>query len=197
MAGIAIIGLGNPGVRYQNTRHNCGFWLIDELALQKGVAFQKKTNFRAETASFSHNDKTCLLIKPMTYMNESGKFLQKLLFDVNCFSDSSILIHDDVAISLGELKISKTKSAGGHNGVMSVIGAIGSSIIRLRIGIGGKPRCFQTMSEFVLSTFSPPERALLAERKAHFLSALLKIVDEGVDCAMNHYNQSLKRKPLQ
>ena len=129
-------------------------------------------------------------------MNESGKFLQKLLFDVNCSSDSSILIHDDVAISLGELKISKTKSAGGHNGVMSVIGAIGSSIIRLRIGIGGKPRCFQTMSEFVLSTFGPPERALLAERKAHFLSALLKIVDEGVDCAMNHYNQTLKRKPL-
>jgi PTH1 family peptidyl-tRNA hydrolase len=187
----AIIGLGNPGDCYQNTRHNIGFWLVDELAKSKGLTFHSKSKLNAETATLVMQEKSYLLVKPMTYMNESGRYLKSLLSYSNCTAKSAILIHDDITLPVGGLKISISRGAGGHNGVQSVMNALGNSLVRLRLGVGPNPNPFDSLAKYVLSAFNSEESNKLNDRKDYFMNALFKIVDDGVDSAMNLLNQNL------
>ena len=106
MTCIAIVGLGNPGARYVNSRHNLGFWLIDKLAVEHKIKFIEKSRYCAEIAKFSLGEKSFMLIKPLTFMNESGKFLKGLLANNNCELKESIIVHDELTLPVGHLKIS-------------------------------------------------------------------------------------------
>jgi len=186
----AIVGLGNPGAQYAQTRHNLGFWLLDHLADTLQVVFQEKSKFRAEITKFSYAEKSFMLVKPLTFMNESGKFLKMLLSKNNCDISDTILIHDELTLPVGRMKISKSNGDGGHNGVRSVFSAIGSDLIRCRLGIGQKKNPTMDLADYVLSKFIPVEIQLLEKQKENFLNALMSLITDGVDKAMNRYNQT-------
>ena len=190
MSCSAIVGLGNPGAQYAQTRHNLGFWLLDHLADTQQVVFQEKSQFRAEITKFSYAEKSFMLVKPLTFMNESGKFLKMLLSKNNCEISDTILIHDELTLPVGRMKISKSNGDGGHNGVRSVFSAIGSDLVRFRLGIGQKKNPTMDLADHVLSKFIPDEIQLLEKQKENFLNALMSLITEGVDKAMNRYNQT-------
>ena len=129
MSCVAIIGLGNPGSRYSKTRHNLGFWFLDNLAKSHGITFQSKSKFNSDISKFTHNDRSYMLVKPLTFMNQSGKYLRSLLSSNSCDVDKSILVHDELTLQVGQMKISTGKSAGGHNGVKSIFDTLGMRIM--------------------------------------------------------------------
>lgn len=192
MSCVAIIGLGNPGSKYNKTRHNLGFWFLDNLASSHGITFQSKSKFKSDISKFTYNDRSYMLVKPLTFMNQSGKYLRSLLTTNSCDIEESILVHDELTLSVGQMKISKGKSAGGHNGVKSIFDELGNSLTRLRLGIGQKENPHMELSDYVLSTFNPSENRLLQSRFDHFLSALQSMLNDGIDRAMNIYNQPIK-----
>ena len=187
---LAIIGLGNPGAEYQKSRHNLGFWLIDALVEQENLIFKENKQFHAQVTHMQRKERKFLLVKPMSYMNESGKFLSSLLSYFDCSPSDSIVVHDEIAFPLGLLKISQNKGAGGHNGVKSVISSIGSSFVRFRVGIGTKPHPEVKLADFVLSKLSKQEWAFLQTRKDCLCNSLLDLLDRGVDATMNLINQT-------
>lgn len=132
-----------------------------------------------------------MLVKPLSFMNQSGKFLHSLLLNNGCDIQESIVVHDELTLSVGQMKISKGRSNAGHNGVASVFAALGSTITRLRLGIGQKESSHMSLSDYVLSSFNPHEAELLEARSNHFLAALKVLLTNGVDQAMNFYNQPL------
>jgi peptidyl-tRNA hydrolase, PTH1 family len=187
---VAIIGLGNPGTKYHRTRHNLGFWLVNELAQREKVIFKANKQYHAEVAQMRRKQNKVLLVKPMSYMNESGKFLSPLLSYFECSADHAIVVHDEIAFPLGEIKVSRNKGAGGHNGVKSVLSSIGSGFARFRVGIGMKPNPEVNLADFVLSKLSAEEWTFLQERKDYLCQSLLNLLDDGVDVAMNLINQT-------
>lgn len=194
MSCIAIVGLGNPGARYVNSRHNLGFWLIDKLADEHKIKFIEKSRYCAEIAKFSLGEKSFMLIKPLTFMNESGKFLKGLLANNNCELKESIIVHDELTLPVGHLKISVGQGDGGHNGVKSVFSEIGLNLKRLRLGIGAKKKPEMDLANHVLSRFTPQEQAVLDMQAGHFLNALNSLMTDGVEKAMNFYNKSISLK---
>ena len=187
---LAVIGLGNPGAEYQKSRHNMGFWLVDALAEQESLTFKENKQFHAQVSHMQRKERNFLLIKPTSYMNESGKFLSPLLSYFDCVPSDSIVVHDEIAFPLGQLKISQNKGAGGHNGVKSVISSIGSSFVRFRVGIGMKAQPEVKLADFVLSKLSKQEWALLQTSKDRLCKSLLHLLDHGVDATMNLVNQT-------
>lgn len=187
---FAVIGLGNPGSQYQKTRHNLGFWLLDALAERENISFKLNKKYHAEIAQMQRKESLFVLVKPLTYMNESGKFLSSLLSYTNCRPEESVVLHDEIAFPLGEAKVSRNKGAGGHNGVKSVISSIGSAFVRFRIGIGGKAHDGVDLADHVLSKISADDWSHLQSRKAFLCESLLNLLDNGVDVAMNLINQT-------
>jgi PTH1 family peptidyl-tRNA hydrolase len=188
---VAVIGLGNPGLIYTRTRHNLGFWLLDKFANHKKTTFHLKSRYNSEIAKLSCNHKSCILIKPQTYMNESGKNLKTLLSQNNCDPSEAILVHDEVTLPVGRMKITNGgRSHGGHNGVKSVFSSLGDSICRLRIGIGQNNNPNSKLSDFVLSDFNEEEVKCLELRSETFLNALCSLINDGPDKTMNVFNRS-------
>ena len=190
MESFAIIGLGNPGTKYNRTRHNLGFWLVDELARREKVIYKTHKQYHAEVGQMRRKESKVLLVKPRNYMNESGEFLSPLLSYFDCSADNAIVVHDEIAFPLGEVKISRNKGAGGHNGVKSVISAIGSGFVRFRLGIGPNLNPEVNLADYVLSKLSLTEWAFLQTRKDCFFQSLFNLLDDGVDVAMNLINQT-------
>ena len=197
MENWVIIGLGNPGNKFHNTRHNLGFWFLDLLAREQNLKFKLSKTHHAYFTFMHFNKNKIYLVKPDTFMNESGRYLTSLLSFFNCSSENVILIHDELTLPLGNLKISKNKGPGGHNGVASVISSIGNSLIRFRLGIGSKPFDQMKLSDFVLSKFSKPELSLLEDQKDSFLNAIFSIFENGLSSTMNFINQTTRsQQPL-
>ncbi len=194
MGNFAIIGLGNPGQVYQKTRHNLGFWLVDAIAERENLVFQSSKDFHADHLVMSRKNNRILLVKPKTFMNESGKYLSKILSYFRCPPENVVLVHDELTLPFGELKISHKKGTGGHNGVASVISFIGNSFMRFRLGIGSKPFPQMKLSDFVLSKLSLEECKSLDSKKENLIDALYGLIDNGVDATMNLINQT---KPSQ
>jgi PTH1 family peptidyl-tRNA hydrolase len=142
----------------------------------------------------SFQDKSFMLVKPITFMNESGKFLKSLLSSNNCELEESILVHDELTLPVGRMKISVGQGDGGHNGVKSVFSGIGQNLKRLRLGIGPKLNPDMDLANHVLSKFSSDEQATLEHHSSLFLDALKSLMTEGVEKAMNLYNQSFPTK---
>lgn len=185
---IVIVGLGNPGRKYARTRHNVGFMVVDELAKKYGLVFRERTD--CYITHWRFNDKDITIVKPTTYMNLSGTAVKKVINEniLNNLPHSLIVIHDDVDISVGKIKIKKNGSSGGHKGVQSIIDSLGTkNFIRIKIGVGKDP--YQDVSDYVLSPFTKEQKAKIKEKIFEAVDSIIVIINEGVDKAMNIYNR--------
>ncbi len=190
---IIIIGLGNPGEQYKNTRHNVGFMAVDEFAKINNFPefkLQKKYNALISSAFVKDfgetKEKEIILVKPQTFMNESGKSVKKIISKNNY--ENLIVIHDDIDLPIGKMKIVKERGSAGHKGVESIIKSIGNDgLIRFRIGIAGQGDI--EAKKVVLKKFSKEEQKIINETIQKIVNALDLFVKEGLDKSMNEYNK--------
>ena len=191
-----IAGLGNPGAEYAHTKHNVGFMLVDALAEELGLdAWREK--FNALVAEGRIGAEKVLLVKPLTYMNESGCALAPLLAWYKLAPEELIVVHDDMDIAVGTIRLRRKGSAGGHNGIKSLLAHIGSQeFSRVRIGIG-RPLPGWTVVRHVLAPFSAEDAPKVHEAISYLLPAVECIVTDGIDMAMNRYNPRKKKAEKQ
>lgn len=185
---ILIVGLGNPGRKYSKTRHNIGFMVLDFFADKYGLKFNKRDDYMISMGNVEGIE--VILMKPLTFMNLSGRAVKKILEEktIKALPDSLIVVHDDLDLPIGKIKIKKNGSSGGHRGVQSIIDSLGTkNFIRLKIGIG-KPSGIDP-SDYVLSPFSRQEKVVIKEKILQASDSLVKIITEGVEKAMNIYNR--------
>ena len=185
-----IVGLGNPGKDYERTRHNCGFRALDILAGKLGCKVDKG-KFQGLYGQTTYNGKKLLLLKPLTYMNLSGRSVLQLSAYFHIPPQRIIVMFDDISLVPGRLRIRGDGSAGGHNGIKSIIQEVGSQDFpRVKIGVGGKAHPEQDLADHVLSTFSAQEEKALVSALDRAADAALCIVDKGIQEASNRYNGS-------
>jgi len=185
-----VAGLGNPGRSYASTRHNLGWIVIDAFAQKQGLTWKTQPQFEAEIARWDRPGRDpCYLAKPLTFMNESGRAVAGIARFFKIPVSAVIAIYDDLNIDLGLVKISITGSAGGHNGVASLLEQIGDGFIRYRLGIGPKDPPQMDMKDFVLGKFTPDQHALVTHQLPHYLSGLDLLLTRGAEVAMNQLNR--------
>lgn len=188
-----IAGLGNPGSEYANTKHNVGFMFVDALADKLGIDGWK-TKYDALVAEGRMGTEKILLMKPLTYMNESGRAIGPLLSWYKLEPQDLIVVHDDMDIPAGAVRIRRKGSAGGHNGIKSILYHVGDeNFARVRIGIG-RPQPGWTVVNHVLAPFSSEDAPKIREAIQYLLPAVECIVTEDVDMAMNRYNPKKQKK---
>ena len=183
-----IVGLGNPEKRYENTRHNIGFDVIDAIAEEYCIAIRER-GFKALFGKGLIEGQRVILVKPLTYMNLSGESVREITdyFKINAEKEL-IVISDDVSLEVGGLRIRKKGSAGGHNGLKNIILHLGTeNFKRLRLGVGKKPKEWDLV-DYVLGRFPEEERKTMNESVAQAVKAVSVMVTEGADKAMNLYN---------
>lgn len=178
-----VVGLGNPGLAYEDTRHNVGFMILNRLAREWGMEFKKDLRRKAELAT----RQGVLFIKPLTFMNESGMCVGPLMRFFKLRPEQVFVIYDETAFSPGEFKIKMTGSDGGHNGMKSLISHLGSpNIPRLRFGIGLSRQ--GGLVGHVLGKFSPEEREIVENGLDKAVEAVQFVLSQGVELAANRYN---------
>ena len=183
-----IVGLGNPGKQYERTRHNCGFRALDLLAEKLGCKVNK-LKFQGLYGQTTYHGKKLFLLKPQTYMNLSGRSVLQLSAYHNIPPQRIIVLFDDISLEPGRLRVRGDGSAGGHNGMKSIIQELGSQDFpRVKIGVGAKAHPEQDLADWVLSTFSAGEEKALAFILPHSGDAALCIIDHGLQEAANRYN---------
>ena len=186
-----IVGLGNPGKEYEKTRHNCGFRAIDVLADKLGCKVDKG-KFQGLYGQVTREGRKLYLLKPLTYMNLSGRSVLQLSSYFNIPPQRIIVLFDDISLPPGRLRIRGDGSAGGHNGIKSIIAELGSQEFpRVKIGVGGKAHPDQDLADHVLSGFSAKEEKDLKSALDRAADAALIIIDKGVAEAANRYNGSM------
>ena len=184
---IVIAGLGNPGSKYSETRHNVGFNVIDRLAESNDIKVNK-LKFRALTGEGFIGDQKVLLLKPSTYMNNSGQAIREVMEFYKLPAENLLVIVDDIDIEFASIRLRKSGSAGSHNGLKSIIYHIQvDNFPRLKIGIGKKPSYFD-LADFVLSKFTQEERKLIDKSIEKASEAVEEFVKNGIEQAMNKYN---------
>lgn len=185
-----IVGLGNPGKEYEKTRHNCGFRAIDMLARTLGCKIDK-AKFQGLYTQVTYKGRKLFLLKPMTYMNLSGKSVLQLSAYYQIPPQRIIVLFDDISLEPGRLRIRSDGSAGGHNGIKSIISELSSQDFpRVKIGVGAKAHAEQDLADWVLSGFSASEEKALVSALERAADAALCIMDSGVPEAANRYNGS-------
>lgn len=183
-----IVFLGNPGAKYNGTRHNAGFMAADAMADELKVSINKM-RFKALTATVSIGGEKVLLMKPQTYMNLSGEAVGQAVKFYKVSPDHVIVVSDEVAIPIGKLRIRKGGSAGGHNGLKNIIQHLGTDQFpRMRMGVGAAPHPDYDMADWVLSTFKNQDAETMAELAKKVSAALQSYIIDGADRAMNKYN---------
>ena len=185
---FVIVGLGNPGKKYENTRHNAGFIAIDALADKYGINISEKKH-KALCGSGVIEGNKVLLVKPQTFMNLSGESVRSVMdfYKVDPEEDM-LVIYDDISLAPGNIRIRKKGSAGGHNGIKNIIERLGTSdFMRVKIGIGEKPAEME-LADYVLGHFSRAEKAIMKDEAKTAAEAVESIVRDGIDRAMNKYN---------
>ena len=190
MSVTLIAGLGNPGREYAGTRHNLGFTVVEALAAAEGLKWRKESRFEAQTARWDvRPGVTRLLVKPQTFMNDSGRALRRLLDFHQVAVSALIVAYDDLTIDTGLVKVSVSGSAGGHNGVASLLEQLGSGFIRYRLGIGGPRPAEMDIKDFVLGKFSIEQTNLIDQQLTTFVDGLRLLINRGYAEAMNTLNR--------
>ena len=185
-----IVGLGNPGKEYEKTRHNCGFRALDILA-QKLRCKVDKAKFQGLYGQVSYGGSNLYLLKPMTYMNLSGRSILQLSAYFHIPPQRIIVLFDDISLEPGRLRIRAEGSAGGHNGIKSIISELGSQDFpRVKIGVGAKGNPDQDLADWVLSSFSAADEKALQSSLERAADAALCIIERGVAETANRYNGS-------
>ena len=183
-----IVGLGNPGSQYARTRHNCGFRAMDILAEKLGCKIDK-AKFQGLYGQVNYEGRKLYLLKPQTFMNLSGRSVLQLSAYFSIPPQRIIVLFDDISLPPGRLRIRPDGSAGGHNGIKSIISELGSQDFpRVKIGVGAKPEPERDLADWVLSTFSATEEKALTSALEAAADAALCIMDKGVPEAANRYN---------
>jgi peptidyl-tRNA hydrolase, PTH1 family len=187
-----IVGLGNPGLQYQKTRHNAGFMVVDRLAQKHGGGAVPRSRFGSLTLDAFIEGEKCLLMKPMGYMNRSGGPVNEALrfFKLEPSEDLLVIV-DDVALPVGAVRVRAKGSAGGHNGLADIDRALGGAdYARVRVGVGEVPQ-FMAMADWVLSRFMKEEAEALEAGLVDATAATESAIGEGVDAAMNRFNRKV------
>ena len=183
-----LVGLGNPGEQYERTRHNVGFLVADELAERHNVPIQR-LKFRALTNTITVGGEKVLLMKPVTYMNLSGEAVHEAAAFYKVPPERILVISDEVALAPGKLRVRRSGSAGGHNGLKNIIAYLGSDQFpRIRLGVGSKPHPDYDMADWVLGRFQGEDKKAVEEAVKRAADAAECLIREGVDRAMNQYN---------
>lgn len=183
-----IAGLGNPGREYENTRHNAGFASLDALAKRHGIELTTR-KFQALVGSGYIDGQKVLLVKPQTYMNLSGESLRAAcdFFKVDP-EQELIVIYDDISLAPGQVRVRKKGSAGGHNGIKSIIAQLGTqNFLRVKVGVGEKPAGWD-LADYVLGHFSKEEQEVMEEAFSRAADAAADLLTEDVERVMNQYN---------
>ena len=187
-----IAGLGNPTSQYEGTRHNAGFDVIDVLAEKYNISVDAR-KCRAFCGKGVIAGQKVLLVKPQTYMNLSGESVGGIVNYYKIDPESDLLvIYDDISLDVGQLRIRKKGSAGGHNGIKSIIAHLGTTVFpRIKVGVGEKPKNYD-LADYVLGHFSKQERELMEEGYEHASDAVEQIVQGEIEAAMNVFNKKVK-----
>lgn len=180
-----LVGLGNPGPEYNATRHNVGFMVLDRLARQEGLGFSAASKWECLWTRWNE----LILMKPITYMNRSGDSVAGVLRYFRIEPSELLVVVDDVALPLGRLRLRSSGSDGGHNGLGSIIAHLGENFPRLRIGVGAAADQADLV-DHVLSAFSKTELAVIDRSVERATEAIRKVVDDGVETAMNLFNRA-------
>ena len=183
----AIIGLGNPEVKYKNTRHNVGFMVLDKWAVDNNLTFKEEKKLKCFLTKFNHNGEDILLVKPTTFMNLSGEAVIAVANYYKIDIKDILIIFDDLSLDLGKIRFRANGSDGGHNGIKSIIQHLGTKdFARLKIGIGPQPPI--PSESFVLQNFPKDKLDELKEVLKRSISAVECFLDNGIDKAQNLYN---------
>ena len=186
-----IAGLGNPTREYEKTRHNVGFEAIDILADKAGTTVTEKKHKALYGKGYIGGQKV-ILAKPQTYMNLSGESIREIADFYKIEPENIIILCDDINLSEGQLRIRLKGSAGGHNGLKNIISHLGTQEFpRIRIGVGEKPRGMD-LADYVLGRFPKEQQAVMEEAYRDAAEAACKMIEDGADAAMNHYNRKNK-----
>ena len=182
-----IAGLGNPTKTYEGTRHNIGFDMIDAIADKYNIDVTTKKH-KALTGKGRMDGVPVILAKPQTYMNLSGESIRDIADFYKIPAENIIIIYDDISLEVGQLRIRKKGSAGGHNGIKNIIAHLGTQEFpRIKVGIGSKPEGWD-LADYVLSKYSKAERECLRDAQQDVVGAVALMVHDDVDGAMNQYN---------
>lgn len=183
----AVIGLGNPGKRYEKTRHNAGFLVVEELGRRLGVPLQDRL-FRGSWGTALIGGRKVLLFKPSTYMNRSGEAVAELLHYFRLEPGQMLVVHDDLDLACGRVRLARRGGSGGHKGIQSIIQHVGlQDFPRLKLGIG-RPRHGESVEDFVLETPHGPEKQEFADMILTGAEIVEAVVTDGLDAAMNRFN---------
>ena len=186
-----IVGLGNIGSEYRNTRHNIGFNVLDALAEASNISFS--TQRYGDVASMRLKNQNLVLLKPSTYMNLSGESIRSVIDYYKVDPEKElIVIYDDISLGVGQLRIRAKGSAGGHNGIKNIIAHLGGQVFpRIKVGVGEKPPKYD-LADYVLGHFSKAEQELMSEGYDNAVKAVELIVSDQISEAMNEYNRKKK-----
>lgn len=185
---ILVAGLGNPGKEYSSSRHNVGFIVVDEIAKRLGISLKKK-GFRSLFAEALLEEKKIILLKPQTYMNLSGDAVSDAVEFFKISLKDIIVVHDEIDLPLGSMKIKTGGGSAGHKGVRSIINCLGDSgFVRVRVGVG-KPLQKSEVIGHVLSGFGKEEKRIMEDMVVRAADAVLEIILRGLESAMNKFNR--------
>lgn len=183
-----VVFLGNPGPKYNGTRHNAGFMAADAMERELKVSINRM-RFKALTATADIGGEKVLLMKPQTYMNLSGEAVSQAVKFYKIAPEHVIVVSDEVALPIGKMRIRKSGSAGGHNGLKNIIALLGTDAFpRIRMGVGAAPHPDYDMADWVLSTFKNKDAEDMAELASRVSKAVQCYITEGPDRAMNKFN---------
>ena len=183
-----VVGLGNPGEQYEGTRHNVGFLAVDQLAEELRIPVQR-LKFKALTNTAEIAGHKVLLMKPVTYMNLSGEAVQEAAAFYKVPPERILVLSDEVALAPGKLRVRRSGSAGGHNGLKNIIAHLGTDQFpRIRLGVGQKPHPDYDMADWVLGKFQGEDKKAVESAVKRAAQAVECLIEKGVDQAMNQYN---------
>jgi PTH1 family peptidyl-tRNA hydrolase len=185
-----IVGLGNPGDKYTVTRHNAGFWFIDQLARRHQTSFRTETKFKAEVASFEHEGKRVWLVKPTTFMNLSGECVGPFAKYYQIAPENTLVVHDELDLSVGTSRYKWAGGHGGHNGIRDIFNHFGKDFWRLRVGVG-HPGSKEQVLSFVMKAPSSKEQSLIDDSLERVFDTLPDVLTGDMEAAM----RSLHKKP--
>lgn len=188
---FVIAGLGNPTKTYEGTRHNAGFRVIDKIAEDYNISVDTKKH-KALIGKGVIEGQKVILVKPMTYMNLSGESIRKIADYYKVDAEDILIIFDDISLDVGQLRIRKKGSAGGHNGIKSIIAHLGTTEFpRIKVGVGEKPKGWD-LADYVLGKFTGEDAKLIDAAAADASDAVKMIAGGDIDAAMNKYNVKKK-----
>lgn len=183
-----LVGLGNPGMQYENTRHNIGFMAVDKFAQDNGFEFNKN-KYEAKIGECKVGENRILVIKPQTFMNNSGRSVTAVAAFYKIPSNKIIVVQDDISLDVGKIRMRRKGSHGGHNGMRDIIELMGTDdIMRIKMGVGAKPHPDYDLANWVLGRFPKEEQENLEKGIDIACKAIKEIIMRGIDSAMNKYN---------